>query len=216
VRGCPAARSSWTGRAGARDVAAGAGDSIASPTCSRTRGAGVLHNPKSDRRRPRACSHRRGRLPVPADKIALPKQAFATLLERARPAGKRPGAALHGGPERAGADVRFAAAAPIVCPDGQRAGEEHGDSVLAPASLVSNLDFVEPSSATVAIRICPKTMPRSSAALTGHTAASSWRRTSWASQEDLGLRTSARRPSASGATACAGRKKTNLQRRQAL
>ena len=42
---------------------------------------GVLHNPKSDRRTTQGIFHIvEGGLPVPADKIAVPKQAFAALL----------------------------------------------------------------------------------------------------------------------------------------
>ena len=45
---------------------------------------GVLHNPKSDRRTTKGIFHIvEGGLPIPADKIAVPKQAFAKLLEAA-------------------------------------------------------------------------------------------------------------------------------------
>ena len=41
---------------------------------------GVLHNPKSDKRTTQGIFHiAEGGLPVPADKIAVPKQAFAAL-----------------------------------------------------------------------------------------------------------------------------------------
>src|ERR1039457_2055982 len=45
---------------------------------------GVLHNPKSDRRTTQGIFHIvEGGLPIPADKIAVPKQAFAALLRMA-------------------------------------------------------------------------------------------------------------------------------------
>ena len=57
-------------------------DSFVSPYLNSYRAAqGVLHNPKSDRRTTKGIFHIvDGGLPVPADKIAVPKQAFAQFL----------------------------------------------------------------------------------------------------------------------------------------
>ena len=59
-------------------------DSFSSPYLDSYRvPQGVLHNPKSDRRTTQGLFHiAEGGFPVPADKVAVPKQAFAALLER--------------------------------------------------------------------------------------------------------------------------------------
>src|SRR5579862_1534655 len=45
---------------------------------------GVLHNPRSDRRTTQGIFHIvEGGLPIPADKLAVPKAAFAHMLEQA-------------------------------------------------------------------------------------------------------------------------------------
>src|SRR5580692_4307402 len=61
------------------------GDVFSSPSLKSYRVAqGVLHNPKSDKRTTQGLFHiAEGELPVPADKIAVPKQAFAALWEAA-------------------------------------------------------------------------------------------------------------------------------------
>ena len=57
-------------------------DSFSSPYVNSYRvPQGILHNPKSDRRTTQGIFHIvEGGLPVPADKLAVPKQAFAALL----------------------------------------------------------------------------------------------------------------------------------------
>ncbi len=95
---------------------------------------GVLHNPKSDRRTTQGIFHIvEGGLPVPADKIAVPKQAFAALLRN--------------GTKRAPEDVLtlpFTAnqekkvrlfvsllLRPLVCPAAAwRSRKDHGDPLL--------------------------------------------------------------------------------------
>src|SRR3984957_17338517 len=107
---------------------------------------GVLHNPSSDRRTTRGVFHiAEGGFPIPADKQAVPKRAFAALVA----------AALR--PPRDVLTVPFTAAQPeparlfvslllrpLVCPatgaDPPRSMETR---FFAPGSLVSNLDFVE-------------------------------------------------------------------------
>src|SRR5213075_3058928 len=45
---------------------------------------GVLHNPKSDRRTTQGVFHvTEGGLPIPDDKVAVPKRTFAELLQKA-------------------------------------------------------------------------------------------------------------------------------------
>ncbi len=107
---------------------------------------GVLHNPKSDRRTTQGIFHIvEGGLPVPADKVAVPKQAFAALLRMAL----RPPEDVLTLPFTATQEkkVRLFVSLllrPLVCP---AAGEDAEKTMeirfFAPASLVSNLDFVE-------------------------------------------------------------------------
>ena len=107
---------------------------------------GILHNPKSDRRTTKGIFHiAEGGLPVPADKIAVPKIAYATLLARAL----MPPADVQELPFTADQDAQVRLFVtlllrPLVCPataaDPARSMEVR---FFAPASLVSNLDFVE-------------------------------------------------------------------------
>ncbi len=122
-------------------------DSIASPYLSSYRlPQGVLHNPRSDRRTTQGIFHIvEGGLPIPADKIAVPKPAFASLLT----------AALAPPPDvltlpftaDQNAHVRLWVTLllrPIVCPAAANQPEKRMETrFFAPASLVSNLDFVE-------------------------------------------------------------------------
>jgi phosphoenolpyruvate carboxykinase (diphosphate) len=107
---------------------------------------GILHNPKSDRRTTKGIFHIvEGGLPVPADKLAVPKKAFAALLAAAL----RPPEDVLSLPFTADrqAHARLFVSLllrPIVCPatgtDPQKTMEIR---FLAPGSLISNLDFVE-------------------------------------------------------------------------
>jgi hypothetical protein len=107
---------------------------------------GVLHNPRSDRRTTQGLFHiAEGGLPVPADKAALPKQAFAALWSAAL----RPPEDLLTLPFTADQEERARCFVslllrPLVCP---AAGSEPEKTMeirfIAPGSLVSNLDFVE-------------------------------------------------------------------------
>ncbi len=107
---------------------------------------GVLHNPASDRRTTKGVFHIvEGGLPVPADKLAAPRLAFARLLADA----------LHPPPEMLA--LPFTAGQteqarvflslllrPKVCPAiGREPAKSMETRFFAPASLVSNLDFVE-------------------------------------------------------------------------
>lgn len=107
---------------------------------------GVLHNPKSDRRTTKGIFHVvEGGMPVPADKITVPKKAFAALLAKAL---QPPQDVLalpftSSQPDRAHMFVSLLLR-PLVCPatgtDGARSMETR---FFVPGSLVSNLDFVE-------------------------------------------------------------------------
>ena len=107
---------------------------------------GVLHNPKSDKRTTQGLFHiAEGGLPVPADKIAVPKQAFAALWAAALD----PPASMMVLPFTADQDelVRCFMSLllrPLVCPASGRDPEKTMEiRFIAPGSLVSNLDFVE-------------------------------------------------------------------------
>ena len=107
---------------------------------------GVLHNPSSDRRTTQGIFHIvEGGLPVPADKIAVPKQAFAALLRLAL----RPPEDVLTLPFTARQDqkVRLFVTLllrPLICPAAAGDPEKTMEiRFFAPASLVSNLDFVE-------------------------------------------------------------------------
>ncbi|HMF77554.1 MAG TPA: hypothetical protein VK604_17990 [Bryobacteraceae bacterium] len=107
---------------------------------------GVLHNPRSDRRTTQGIFHIvEGGLPVPADKIGVPKQTFLALLA----------AALQPPPDvmalpftaNQGAQVRVFTTLllrPLVCPaTGSAPAKTMETRFFVPGSLVSNLDFVE-------------------------------------------------------------------------
>ena len=122
-------------------------DSLASPYLQSYRVAqGVLHNPKSDRRTTKGVFHiAEGGYPVPADKIAVPKRAFASLLAAAL----APPPDLLTLPFTANQEeqVRLFVTLllrPLVCPaTGSDPAKTMETRFFAPASLVSNLDFVE-------------------------------------------------------------------------
>jgi hypothetical protein len=122
-------------------------DSLASPYVHSYRiRQGILHNPKSDRRTTKGIFHiADGGLPVPEDKIAVPKTAFGALLARA----------LTPPPEvlelpftsRQQHKVRLFTTLllrPLVRPaTGAEPAQRMEIRFFVPASLVSNLDFVE-------------------------------------------------------------------------
>jgi len=122
-------------------------DTLASPYLQSYRVAqGVLHNPKSDRRTTKGVFHIvEGGFPIPADKIAVPKQTFAALLSLALAPSPEilalPFTADQ--PEQARLFVSLLLR-PIVCPaTGSDVVKTMETRFFAPASLVSNLDFVE-------------------------------------------------------------------------
>src|SRR5208282_5323507 len=108
---------------------------------------GVLHNPKSDRRTTEGIFHvAEGGLPVPADKVSVPKGVAGRLLQLAF----SPPASLLRLPftsaqeKQAECFVSFLLR-PIVSPEVPGFSPEKTMEIrfLAPGNLVSNLDFVE-------------------------------------------------------------------------
>lgn len=107
---------------------------------------GILHNPKSDRRTTRGIFHvAEGGLPVPADKIAVPKATFGAMLTLAL----SPPPEVLELPFTSNQDCRVRLFTslllrPLVCPStGSEPAKTMETRFFAPASLVSNLDFVE-------------------------------------------------------------------------
>lgn len=108
---------------------------------------GVLHNPRSDRRTTEGTFHiAEGGLPIPGDKRAVPKAVYAKLFEHAMnpPADMMtvPFTVGRAKPLRAFASLLLR---PLVCPEvpGYCPAQTMEVRFIAPASLVSNLDFVE-------------------------------------------------------------------------
>ena len=107
---------------------------------------GVLHNPASDRRTTQGVFHiAEGGFPVPADKQAVPVQTFAALLKAAfePPPEVMTLPYTAGQPDQARLFVSLLLR-PLVCPATGTDPEKTMEiRFFAPASLVSNLDFVE-------------------------------------------------------------------------
>lgn len=123
------------------------GDSFSSPYLTSYRlQQGVLHNPTNDRRTTQGVFHvAEGGLPIPADKLAVPRGTFAALLAAALEPPENvltlPFTANQPEPARLFVSLLLR---PLVCPaiDGQSARTMEV-RLFAPGSLVSNLDFVE-------------------------------------------------------------------------
>ncbi|SDB99501.1 hypothetical protein GA0111570_11370 [Raineyella antarctica] len=108
---------------------------------------GVLHNPTSDRRTTAGVFHiAEGGLPIPDDKIAVPKDVFGRLLELAlqppQEALELPWSARWDAPARSFASLLLR---PVVVPAVPGVSAERTMEVrfIVPGGLVSNLDFVE-------------------------------------------------------------------------
>jgi hypothetical protein len=107
---------------------------------------GVLHNPKSDRRTTKGSFHiADGGLPIPADKIAVPKRTFGALLAAAL---TPPESVLTlpftaGQPDQVRMFVTLLLR-PVICPaTGTEPARSMETRFFAPASLVSNLYLVD-------------------------------------------------------------------------
>ena len=108
---------------------------------------GVLHNPRSDRRTTAGIFHiAEGGLPVPADKIGVPRAVFGSLLRLAlappRSLLRLPFTATQPHPAECFVSLLLR---PVVCPEVPGFTPEHTMEIrfFAPGGLVSNLDFVE-------------------------------------------------------------------------
>ncbi|MDA0812246.1 MAG: hypothetical protein O3C21_07675 [Verrucomicrobia bacterium] len=123
-------------------------DSFESEIVSSFRAAqGVIHNPARDRRTTAGVFHvSEGGLPVPGDKLAVPKETFARLLQHALnpPADLLtiPFTATQERPARAFVSLLLR---PVIRPEVPGLCQELSMEVrfFAPGNLVSNLDFVE-------------------------------------------------------------------------
>ena len=107
---------------------------------------GVLHNPRSDRRTTKGVFHiAEGGFPIPSDKQPVPLQTFAALLRAAllppQDVLTLPFTAEQEQPARLFVSLLIR---PLVCPaTGTDPAKTMEIRFFAPASLVSNLDFVE-------------------------------------------------------------------------
>jgi len=108
---------------------------------------GVLHNPKSDRRTTAGIFHvAEGGLPIPDDKLAVPKLTFAKLMQLAltppNELMRLPFTSTQADPAECFVSLLLR---PIVCPEvpGFTAEKTMEVRFFAPGNLVSNLDFVE-------------------------------------------------------------------------
>jgi hypothetical protein len=123
-------------------------DDFSSPLLSSYRLAnGVLHNPANDRRTTAGVFHiAEGGLPIPDDKIAVPKSVFARLLELAfRPPAEDlvlPYTANQGTPAACFVSLQLR---PLVAPavPGWVREKRMETRFIVPGGLVANLDFVE-------------------------------------------------------------------------
>jgi hypothetical protein len=108
---------------------------------------GVLHNPRSDRRTTQGIFHvAEGGLPIPDDKLAVPKLTFAKILSLALnpPADllRLPFTATQDKPAECFVSLMLR---PIVCPEVPGFTSEKTMEIrfFVPGNLVSNLDFIE-------------------------------------------------------------------------
>ena len=124
------------------------GDSFASPLLTSYRLVnGVLHNPANDRRTTAGVFHiAEGGLPIPDDKIAVPKVAFARLLAHAFSPPEvdmvLPYSANQPKPAACFVSLQLR---PLVAPEvpGSVQEKRMETRFIVPGGLVSNLDFVE-------------------------------------------------------------------------
>jgi hypothetical protein len=122
-------------------------DFLSSPYLKSYRVAqGVLHNPKSDRRTTKGIFHVvEGGAAIPADKIGVPKQTFAALLKAALSPPPDVLALPFTASQRE--QVRLFVTLllrPVICPATETEPAKRMETrFFAPASLVSNLDFIE-------------------------------------------------------------------------
>lgn len=122
-------------------------DSFSSPYLNSYRvQQGVLHNPKNDRRTTQGVFHVvEGGLPIPDDKISVPKKVFASLLAEALRPPKDvmtlPHSVHHAQKQEVFVSLLLR---PMVCPATETDPAKSMEiRFFAPGTLISNLDFVE-------------------------------------------------------------------------
>ncbi|MDX5318606.1 MAG: hypothetical protein LPK38_04525 [Actinomycetes bacterium] len=124
------------------------GDSHVSPLLSSYRlQNGVLHNPASDRRTTAGVFHvSEGGLPIPDDKLAVPREVFARMLQRAF---EMPEELMRlpftGNADEPASCIVSLLLRPLVAPavPGYSTEKRMEIRFFVPGSLVANLDFVE-------------------------------------------------------------------------
>jgi hypothetical protein len=124
---------------------------------------GVLHNPKADRRTTAGIFHiAEGGLPIPDDKVAVPKAVFGAMLQRAlQPPRELLRLPFTSTQEKQAECFVSLLLRPVVA---RRAGihgrEDDGGSLLRAQRFGEQSGFCEASSATPAIHSCRRTMQR--------------------------------------------------------
>ena len=118
----------------------------------------MLHNPSKDRRTTQGVFHvAEGGLPIPDDKLAVPKRVFARLLQEAfQPPRELLRLPFTSSQEEQAECFVTLLLRPIVCPEvpGFMSQKSMEVRFFAPGNLVSNLDFVETIFGNAAIRSC--------------------------------------------------------------
>ncbi|MBU1722233.1 MAG: hypothetical protein KJ892_00090, partial [Gammaproteobacteria bacterium] len=108
---------------------------------------GILHNPANDRRTTKGSFHiAEGGLPIPGDKKAVPKLAYARMLAHAlNPPDELLELPFTANEEQKARLFVSLLLRPVVCPEipGVDAEKSMEIRFFAPGNLVSNLDFVE-------------------------------------------------------------------------
>lgn len=108
---------------------------------------GILHNPANDRRTTKGSFHiAEGGLPIPGDKKAVPKIAYARMLQHAlNPPDDLLALPFTANEEHKARLFVSLLLRPVVCPEipGSEAEKSMEIRFFAPGNLVSNLDFVE-------------------------------------------------------------------------
>lgn len=108
---------------------------------------GILHNPANDRRTTQGSFHvAEGGLPIPGDKKAVPKLAYARLLMHAlNPPGDLLALPFTSNETQQARLFVSLLLRPVVCPEipGIQPEKSMEIRLFAPGNLVSNLDFVE-------------------------------------------------------------------------
>jgi phosphoenolpyruvate carboxykinase (diphosphate) len=135
------------GMARALSIPAGGNEFVSDIVTSYRVRQGVLHNPKNDRRTTQGVFHiAEGGSPIPADKIAVPRDVFANLLLVALdPPSDLMKLPFTASQRDAGECLVSLLLRPLVCPavPGFVAEKSMETRFFAPGNLVGNLDFVE-------------------------------------------------------------------------